>query len=148
MDELIRFEVDPCQFGRWFSANRTKPFGMEPLDEVSYRGNHHRFRASGTASDRPRRPVKGGDDPLYSSSSNGKIRSEEAGLFFASMSDFGLFLTQGEFEVLTEEGCQFLFHLLGQTVRPRNTQKPIVGVSEVFYANIGRVIDHDCRDTS
>jgi len=41
------------------------------------------------------------------------------------MGDFRLFRTQREFEVLTKEGCNFLFHLLGQVSWSRNTDDPV-----------------------
>ena len=86
--------------------------------------------------------VKGRDDPLHSSPSNGKICSEEASLFFAGMGDFRLFRTQREFEALTEECCEFLFHLLGQVSWSRDTDEPIICISDVFDADEGRVVDH------
>jgi len=53
-----------------------------------------------------------------------------------------------EFEVLTEEGCNFLFHLFGEISWATDPNEPIVSISDVLDANKGRIIDFYRWDAS
>jgi len=56
------------------------------------------------------------------------------------MGDVRLFWRKREVEMVVEEDCKLLFHLLGETTGAGNADQPIVGVPHVFNADKRRVI--------
>src|SRR5947209_14111449 len=64
------------------------------------------------------------------------------------MGDCCLFCTEGDLEVLAQEGLQFFLDLLRQGLGPTDTNDPIVSIPQIFEADEVGVIDLHGGDTS